>query len=1066
MSWNILIVALFGAIQAVGAIVIGGGFDDWSGIPSLGTDPAGDVSAGDTVDYSTLWAASDQGSLYLSYQTEGNIDFASEGWRYNVFIDTDNDAGTGFKGAGYGIGADYLVQGGTLFSFSGAVQSDWSWSFMEMLSHYTSANRMEVQVAESSLGLSPGYSIRFLLHGDNVATEDYFPDNKSGLVFPDPGTSPVPPTDFLVYYGNDFSPTNLDIIGSNKTVVLHTQVSQLTPRVVAELKSRGVSNLLAYISIGEQHGTNILAGDGTGPVYMDETTGQLIHENLGMASYYVDSTWNGSAYVHDGTADETSWGGLYVHPNAAWRTRIRTQRIGAANDIAGYEQLLGARTSDTDTDRTHNFGFDGLFMDTLEGAAPWDGTGSNPWIAPDLRDAVAAIATNFPSKYLMANRGLYFYDPNQRSARFNVRPYDYTLRPYISGLAFESYYIGSDGQIVQSWFNDNRNRYAPKINAEASRPDGFSVFCIDYNVSNTPSEISNQVYHAVVEQGWIDYIVPESLSNIGSMEPLPPDTAPPVWDSTAGTGETDPPDRIGVQRVVAGDGSVVVEWDVARDQTGPVQYNIYHSTDPSFASNVWTNRNVVPGMGAGYSAGTLTNNAFQYTVTGLQNGVAYYFRVRAHDGTPGALEEGNTATLSATPQINTHYVSLSGSAQPPYGSWETAATNIQDAVDLAQPGATVYVAAGIYGAGTTPTPGHVLLNRLVVNKAITVKSADGPEATTIQGRGPVGSNAVRCVYLAVGAVLEGFTLTNGHTRDGAYSYADTSGGGVLCDQGGTLKNCIVNGNVAYHEAGGVYCYSGGMLVNCLVVSNSATWGGGIYCRAGGTIDNCTIAGNSAPSEGDGIRCYQGGTIENSIIYYNDDENYLNSGSGWSYQNCCTTPALGGNNIDAPPAFANPSAGDYRLRYASACIDAGTDLGGAIPDDLDGTARPIDGDFDQLAEFDIGAYEYNPSTSDADGDGSVDGDEWIAGTGIDDPASFFRVSEAGTASSLPYLSWQSVAGRSYTVFYQTNLLALENEGWLTSTVASVAGNGGTLSCTNPAPGTSGSEQFFLLEVEKP
>ena len=69
------------------------------------------------------------------------------------------------------------------------------------------------------------------------------------------------------------------------------------------------------------------------------------------------------------------------------------------------------------------------------------------------------------------------------------------------------------------------------------------------------------------------------------------------------------------------------------------------------------------------------------------------------------------------------------------------------------------------------------------------------------------------------------------------------------------------------------------------------------------------------------------------------------------------------------------------------------------------------------------------------------------------------------SALPIVSWQSVAGRTYTVFYQTNLLALSSEGWLTSAVVNVAGFEGLHSVTNPTPEVATENQFFLVEVEK-
>ena len=67
---------------------------------------------------------------------------------------------------------------------------------------------------------------------------------------------------------------------------------------------------------------------------------------------------------------------------------------------------------------------------------------------------------------------------------------------------------------------------------------------------------------------------------------------------------------------------------------------------------------------------------------------------------------------------------------------------------------------------------------------------------------------------------------------------------------------------------------------------------------------------------------------------------------------------------------NAAAGDFRLAYGSPCIDAGTNLSALITTDLDGNPRPLDGNGDGIAAFDMGAYEY-PETADSNADGIPD-----------------------------------------------------------------------------------------------
>src|SRR5207237_7654066 len=76
----------------------------------------------------------------------------------------------------------------------------------------------------------------------------------------------------------------------------------------------------------------------------------------------------------------------------------------------------------------------------------------------------------------------------------------------------------------------------------------------------------------------------------------------------------------------------------------------------------------------------------------------------------------------------TFYVNLSNTAPvAPYSSWSTAATNIQDAIDVASAGDEVVVTNGIYATGGRSG------NRVTVDKSLTLRSVSGPLFTVIQG---------------------------------------------------------------------------------------------------------------------------------------------------------------------------------------------------------------------------------------------------------------------------------------------------------------------------------------------
>ena len=170
----------------------------------------------------------------------------------------------------------------------------------------------------------------------------------------------------------------------------------------------------------------------------------------------------------------------------------------------------------------------------------------------------------------------------------------------------------------------------------------------------------------------------------------------------------------------------------------------------------------------------------------------------------------------------TRYVDLNNLApSPPFTDWSAAATNIQDAIDVAADGDLILVADGIYSTGGRVVYGS-LTNRVVVDKAVTVQSANGPEVTIIEGYqvpdAVVGDAAVRCVYLTNGAALIGFTLTNGATRKVGDSELERSGGGLWCESAeATASNCVLVANSCYWKGGGV---QSGTLVDCALIGNT------------------------------------------------------------------------------------------------------------------------------------------------------------------------------------------------------------------------------------------------------
>jgi hypothetical protein len=196
------------------------------------------------------------------------------------------------------------------------------------------------------------------------------------------------------------------------------------------------------------------------------------------------------------------------------------------------------------------------------------------------------------------------------------------------------------------------------------------------------------------------------------------------------------------------------------------------------------------------------------------------------------------------------FVSLAGGHVPPFTSWADAATNIQAAVDAASAGETVWVTNGVYATGGKVKAGS-LTNRVALDKAITLQSINGAAETIIEGAwdstSTNGPGAVRCVWLADGAVIRGFTLRNGATASSGDTTTLRSGGAVWGNSTNAwVEDCVLTKSRASSFGGGAW---NARLRNCAVVGNAAgSQGGGVYSSA---VESSTVSGNFASSYGGG-----------------------------------------------------------------------------------------------------------------------------------------------------------------------------------------------------------------------
>ena len=411
---------------------------------------------------------------------------------------------------------------------------------------------------------------------------------------------------------------------------------------------------------------------------------------------------------------------------------------------------------------------------------------------------------------------------------------------------------------------------------------------------------------------------------------------------------------------------------------------------------------------------------------------------------------------------------------PPHADWASAAHTIQDAVDAAVAGDEIVVTNGVYGTGGRAVDGTT--NRVAVDKPLSLRSVNGPEFTAING-----GSSNRCVYLSNGASVSGFTLTNGgHLSAKGASF----GGGAY---GGTLNNCMLTFNWAAYGGGAFGC----TLNHCTLADNIARgwrvplgsggfngYGGGAYECA---LNNCTLVGNSAYPRDFSTGCcgYGGGayasTLNNCIVYSNHwGGNYV----GGSLNYCCTTPDPGGfGNITNAPLFVDLVSGNLRLQSSSPCINAGLNALAPAGPDLDGNPRTIGG------TVDIGAYEFqwptsiisyawlqqyalptdgSADTTDPDGDGLKNWQEWRCGTDPTNELSALRLLTPVIVGTNLTVTWQSVPGMNYILERAT---ALSASPVYTPLATNVPGQPGTTTFTDTNASGVGT-WFYRVGVSAP
>ena len=137
---------------------------DWAGVAAYPVDP----DEGQPTDWRQVQWAHDSANFYLRYQTYRTEAGGFLTWQENAFLDTDRTWGTGYNGGWLSVGAEYMLQGQTLYRFTGASPGAWSWSQVGSLTFDDwPLNDQEFTLPRSSFGSPQAFDF-LLLAGNDI----------------------------------------------------------------------------------------------------------------------------------------------------------------------------------------------------------------------------------------------------------------------------------------------------------------------------------------------------------------------------------------------------------------------------------------------------------------------------------------------------------------------------------------------------------------------------------------------------------------------------------------------------------------------------------------------------------------------------------------------------------------------------------------------------------------------------------------------------------------------------------------------------------------------------------
>lgn len=409
----------------------------------------------------------------------------------DFYINTDNNVATGYHAFGWNsAGADYLIENASVYRFTGANNTAWSWTPAGSGTFTKTNTTIDVSVPLSQLKLAAGKTIRLGLVLDNSTTNRIPAQNADvpAVTLANKYIPATPPStgvwknvrNFIVQYSVDYQ-FDLNLFRDYQAVIIDP--TGVTQARVNELRAnRQDSYLISYLALGQTRGLLTDASGAPLDIYFKDANGQPI----------LDPNWNT----------------YYVDPRKPlWQDMVLNQ----------YLPELFAK------------GFDGVFLDVVDVIAYTDPSRNIDFTvaAGGMADLIKAMKLKYPTKKIVANGGFSLLNGGAND-----------IRTAIDGIMMESNSstwaspkTNPDGS-NQEWYHAyptdsydyewgentvrflNKIRYVYDTSGNVVKTNGtpqtsstfFHVFALDYAKDSSSAQVS--VMNQATERSWARALLP------------------------------------------------------------------------------------------------------------------------------------------------------------------------------------------------------------------------------------------------------------------------------------------------------------------------------------------------------------------------------------------------------------------------------------------------------------------------------------------------------------------------------------------------------------------------------